>query len=208
MSIHAKIHSLLKICSLLISKVKKLGNFHGNMYALKHTNTEQFENIKSELVEPRYNHNGAGEEWTLRLEYGIKRATKSVRESDEFRDLVPEEFLQRIEYVTANVYGYQKRCVQPVEPIAIICHGDYLRNNIAYRYDDNGKAVDAMMFDFQTIRYASPMVDLSTFMALSTGRLERDQHFWDIFRTYHEALIQQYLASTNLTECDIPECLK
>lgn len=178
------------------------------MYALKHTDAQKFESIKNKLVEPRYNRNECSAKWSLRLKHGIKRATKSVRDSDEFRDLIPEDFLQRIEAVTANEYMYQKRCVQPVEPIAIICHGDYLRNNIAYRYDDNGKAVDAMMFDFQTLRYASPMVDLSTFMSLSTGRIERDQHFWDIFRAYHETLIQSYLASTNLKVSDIPEYLK
>lgn len=178
------------------------------MYALKHTDAQKYEGIKSKLVESRYNRDGFGVEWTLRLKHGIKRATKAVRDSDEFRDLIPEEFLQRIETVTANEFMYQKRCVQPVEPIAIICHGDYLRNNIAYRYDDNDKAVDAMMFDFQTLRCASPMIDLGTFMSLSTGRIERDKHFWDIFRGYHEALIQSYLASTNLKEFDIPEYLK
>lgn len=178
------------------------------MYALKHTDAQKFESIKSKLVEPRYNHNVTDEEWALRLKHGVLRATKSYRDSDEFPDLIPDEFLQRIEAVTADVYMYQKRCVQPAEPIAIICHGDYLRNNIAYRYDDNGKAVDAMMFDFQTLRYASPMVDLSTFMSLSAGRIERDQHFWDIFRAYHETLIQSYLASANLKVFDIPEYLK
>lgn len=178
------------------------------MYALKHTDAQKFESIKSKLLEARYNHNESSDEWTLRLKHGILRATNAVRNSDEFRDLIPEEFLQRIEAVTANVYMYQKRCVQPVEPIAIICHGDYLRNNIAYRYDDDGNAVDAMMFDFQTLRHASPMVDLSTFMSLSTGRIERDQHFWDIFRAYHETLIQSYLASTNLKVFDIPEYMK
>lgn len=199
--------NILAIASLFIL-VKRLGEFHGNMYALKHTDAQKFVTIKNKLVEPRYNHNGSNDEWMLRLKHGIKRATKSVRDSNEFCHLIPEEFLQQIETVTTNVYMYQKKCIQPIEPIAIICHGDYLRNNIAYRYNDNGKAMDAMMFDFQTLRYASPMVDVNTFMALSTGRNERDQHFWDIFQTYYDTLIQSYLTSTNLKVFDIPEYLK
>lgn len=47
-----------------------------------------------------------------------------------------------------------------------------------------------MMFDFQTLRYSSPMVDLVTFMANSTGTDVRSTHFSFIFKTYHEEVIK------------------
>lgn len=50
---------------------------------------------------------------------------------------VPEEFLVRLEEVLEDPYNYQKKMVQPVEPLAVFCHGDYLRNNIAYKYADD-----------------------------------------------------------------------
>lgn len=45
------------------------------------------------------------------------------------------------------------------------------------------------MFDFQTMCYTSPMMDLVTFMANSTGVDVRGRHFEEIFRAYHTELI-------------------
>jgi hypothetical protein len=56
--------------------------------------------------------------------------------SKKFKDLVPEEFLQQVEHVLSEPWHYGKKSVIPEEPLAIICHGDYLRNNLAFKYDD------------------------------------------------------------------------
>lgn len=188
--------------------VQELGRFHGAMYALKHIDIESFENVKNKLVESRYFERGTNAEWDLRLNLGVKRATKCVRDSVDARNIVTDDFLQHLEALLKNTYEYQRKCVRPVEPIAVICHGDYLRNNIAYRYDVDGKATNAMMFDFQTFRYSSPMVDLTTFMANSTGKLERDQYFWNIFSAYHDAMMKQFLTTTKWNDSNIPEFMK
>lgn len=47
-----------------------------------------------------------------------------------------------------------------------------------------------MMFDFQTLRYASPMIDYAAFLANSTGYGVREQHFDTIFQLYHRELVQ------------------
>lgn len=64
------------------------------------------------------------------------------------------------------------------------------------------------MFDFQTFRYGSPMVDLVTFMALSTGVDVRSKHFDYIFRTYHGELVRAYLEKTSLENESLPEFLR
>ncbi|XP_055311024.1 uncharacterized protein LOC129573705 [Sitodiplosis mosellana] len=198
----------LSIDHILIA-VKELGRFHGNMYALKLTDADTFNSIKSQLVESRFGKGSCpSDDWNLWLELSIRRATNSVRASKTEPEIVPESFLKRLEHVLYGTYDYQRNRIQPIEPIAIICHGDYLRNNIAFRYDDDGKAVEAMMFDFQTIRYSSPMVDLCTFIANSTGWEVRDKHFWDIFAAYHKSLIAHFLTTSKWDECDIPTYLK
>lgn len=178
------------------------------MYALKLTDTNTFNAIKSKLVESRY---GEGkkptDDWNLWLELGIRRATNSVRASREAQQIVPESFLKRLEEVMYGVHDYRLKLFQPNEPIAIICHGDYLRNNIAFRYDDDGNAIEAMMFDFQTLCYSSPMIDLCTFITNSTGWEVRDKHFWDIFAAYHESMIAHFLTASKWKECDIPTYL-
>lgn len=52
------------------------------------------------------------------------------------KNLIPEEFLQKIEQELAEPIKFGRRAVEPKEPLAIICHGDYLRNNIAFKYQD------------------------------------------------------------------------
>lgn len=177
------------------------------MYAMKLADTQAFEAMKNKLYSAKQDDSDAiSPSWNLVLELSIRRATYSVRISPV--NAVPESFLKRLEQVLFGTYKYRCRRMKPMEPLAIICHGDYLRNNIAFRYDDNGRAIDAMMFDFQTMCYASPMIDFTVFMAMSTGHEVRDQHFRDIFATYHESLTSTFLTQSEWHANDIPEFLK
>lgn len=141
---------------------------------------------------------------------GVRRALKYFRESDRAAD-VPETFLQRLENVLIegdNLYEYMRSRAYPTEPLATICHGDFLRNNIAFAYDSNGLATKAMLFDFQTVLYASPMLDLSVFMANSTGYEIRQKHFDEIFRTYYDTVIEHFLDGTALNANDLPDYMR
>lgn len=62
-----------------------------------------------------------------------------------------------------------------------------------------------MMFDFQTLRYSSPMVDLATFLANSTGTDVRSTHFSFIFKAYHEEVIRAMMMKLKKTRKEISE---
>lgn len=62
-----------------------------------------------------------------------------------------------------------------------------------------------MMFDFQTLRYSSPMIDLAVFLANSTGTDVRSTHFSFIFKTYHEEVIKTLMFTLKKFRPDIPE---
>jgi len=64
------------------------------------------------------------------------------------------------------------------------------------------------MFDFQTLRYASPMMDLSIFLANSTGTDVRSTHFSFIFKTYHEEVIKTMMFALNKFRNEIPEAYR
>jgi hypothetical protein len=77
--------------------------------------------------------------------------------------------------------------MQPKEPLAVLCHGDFCRNNILFRYEP-GKPCDAVFCDFQQVKYASPAIDLSLFMYMNTSSELRNQHWDDLFGEYHATL--------------------
>lgn len=67
------------------------------------------------------------------------------------------------------------------------------------------KPTHAMMFDFQTLRYASPMIDFATFIANSTGYDVREKHFETIFKTYHDELVQTLCSIIECDQGDLPQ---
>lgn len=65
-----------------------------------------------------------------------------------------------------------------------------------------------MMFDFQTLRYTSPMVDLVTFMANSTGVDVREKHFDEIFKTYCTSVGEAYSKAVGIELSELPAYLR
>lgn len=64
-----------------------------------------------------------------------------------------------------------------------------------------------MMFDLQTLRYSSPMIDLCQFMANSTGKDVRPMNFEHIFKTYHNALLESYESKLESISEPLPQFL-
>lgn len=78
-------------------------------------------------------------------------------------------------------------------------------NHFSYIVQAPHAPIKAMMFDFQTLRYASPMMDLATFLSNSTGTDIRSTHFSFIFKTYHEEVIKTLMSSLKKFRHEIPE---
>lgn len=187
--------------------VRELGRFHGECYALKEQHRETFDSIIGKFKESRYGSDPSNMgNWEGVMKTGPVRAVKAVRES-AFGKLIPDEFLQKFAALLADPWQYQVKNVVPEEPLAVICHGDYLRNNIAFKFTDAetpDKPTHAMMFDFQTLRYASPMIDFAVFIANSTGCEVRQKHFETIFKTYHDELVQTLCSIIGSDPGDLP----
>jgi aminoglycoside phosphotransferase (APT) family kinase protein len=93
--------------------------------------------------------------------------------------------------------------MQPNEPLALLNHGDFCRNNILFPYD-TGKPCDAVIFDFQTLKYAFPAIDLSLFMCLNTSSELRNQRWDDLFCEYHATLTRTL---SRILGCSVEEVL-
>jgi len=173
----------------IVCAVKELGQFHGECYVLKETKPDVFNGIVSKMREARYAdfHDG----WGIVLKAIVQRAVEAAKK--RFGNELPETFLAAVQSRLGEPGQFGMDSIKPVEPLAVITHGDYLRNNIAFRYENDDptqKPIEAMMFDMQTMRYCSPMLDLATLMANSvTHELRTPTHLSTILRTYHQALL-------------------
>lgn len=125
------IFNLLSCCA-----VRELGQFHGACYALKETNHGLFDIIIKAFRESRFA-SECDEIYDAVLKVTPKRGTQAVRENPDLKRQIPEEFLHKIDELSNDPWPYLQAQVQPREPLAIICHGDFLRNNIAFKYDEN-----------------------------------------------------------------------
>ncbi|XP_017078890.1 uncharacterized protein LOC108112990 [Drosophila eugracilis] len=169
--------------------VDYLGKFHGFAYAIKHTNPEKFAQLTNCLRESRYATDELHPEWVLSMKTIIKRIVKAV---GTFQPQIDKEFVKHLANVISDFRLYGRQRVARREPLATLSHGDYLRNNVAYKYNDKEEPLEIMMFDYQTLRDSSPMIDLSVFLALSIYADVRYQNFEEIFEKYSSALYDSY----------------
>lgn len=71
-----------------------------------------------------------------------------------------------------------------------VIHRDLWSNNIFLKQLDNGRT-HALLVDFQTVLYSSPMLDLSSMIFFNTTRAFRSEHTDKILNFYYELLSEE-----------------
>jgi hypothetical protein len=162
--------------------LRRLARYHAVFYGLKKLETSRFRAMVKNIRTRNF-----GQSSPEDLSYSYKttsyRGVMYLEGRQEMDQTTLDRLKNRLEHAGQHVVDL----MEPKEPLAVLCHGDFSRNNILFRYE-SGKPCDAVLFDLQTVTYSSPAIDLSLFMYLNTSSELRNQHWDDLFGEYHTTL--------------------
>ncbi|XP_011705637.1 PREDICTED: uncharacterized protein LOC105460843, partial [Wasmannia auropunctata] len=110
-------------------------------------------------------------------------------------------FCDKMEALLSNAFDeVMMKTVQPLEPLATLCHGDFTLNNILFKTEGDGQH-RPMLIDFALIRYSTPVIDLSTHLFLCCSNEVRKNKFSEIMRAYYDAL-KEYLLDAGIQDIE------
>ena len=162
--------------------LRQLARYHAMFYGLKKLETSRFHAMVKNIRKKKFGC-ASPEDMNYFYKKTSYRAVKYLEDRQEMDQVTLDRLKDRLEDANQLLADL----VAPKEPLAVLCHGDFCRNNILFRYD-SGKPCDAILFDLQVVNYASPVIDLSVFMYMNTSSELRTQHWDDLFGEYHATL--------------------
>ncbi|KAK2576068.1 hypothetical protein KPH14_007405 [Odynerus spinipes] len=176
----------------ILVAMKEIARFHAKGYIMKERNPKEFSEILNEVKDSRFDSENDNvddiENHFICLANMTSRAVDYLKKINHDA-AVCEKFEKLFEDTYRNVL---LKAIVPVEPLATLCHGDFTVNNVLFKRDADtvgGADSRAMLIDFAMLRYASPAIDLSTFLCLSCSKEDRTINFPKIMRTYRDELI-------------------
>uniref|UniRef100_A0A1B6KIJ2 CHK kinase-like domain-containing protein n=1 Tax=Graphocephala atropunctata TaxID=36148 RepID=A0A1B6KIJ2_9HEMI len=178
-------------CALAL---KKLGRLHALSYRKKQDTLDEFISTVGKLRETKWE-TDQRDDFNKCLQISMERGMSPlVEEGGEHKETLEEIMSHCLE----DPFMLMKGLCSPEEPFAVLCHGDFCRNNMVFRYGADGKPEDVRFFDIATARYASPVIDLSFFLFLNTSAELRRDRWDDLLLAYHDGL------ASALPGCRVP----
>lgn len=160
-----------------------LGKFHAISFVLKDQQLEKFNEFASNLSELYIRTNDK----ELRDYFNMMaRSVLDALRSDENVFVLSK---------VAKLFGGKDaidiaaECLDTssIEPVAIT-HADTWQNNTMFKYDENGKPIEARLLDWQMARIGSPVLDIVYYIFCCTTKELRDTHYDEFLKIYHESL--------------------
>lgn len=176
-----------------LAAMREIGRFHGKGYVMKELQRDKFFAIVEQLQEPRYDRT-VGDDHIAFINLTATRAVEYLRNQGH-----DTAFCDKTELLLSKAFDkVMMKIVEPLEPLSTLCHGDFTLTNTLFK-TENDKQYQAMLIDFALLRYATPVVDLSTYLCLCCSNEVRKDKFFEIIRAYHDAL-KEYLLEADVWE--------
>ncbi|KAJ2949040.1 hypothetical protein O0L34_g5982 [Tuta absoluta] len=169
----------------LMATIEAVAKFHAQSFIFEETKSMKlnreyriWEDYKEYLQEPIQ-----GRNWR---DTGRNAIIDYLKEYSTYKT-VPN-FAKRIEVIIPMLFEGALTLMKPSSVYRnVVVHRDLWTNNILLKKQDGCKN-HALLVDFQTVLYASPMLDLSSVLYFNTTRAYRDKHITEILLFYYDIL--------------------
>ena len=180
----------------IVVALEGLARFHALSYGAKKKDSRYFEErVVAQIRDGRRFMKKQTTSDAITEGYQINMSHIAKMVFDKFNEKQREEWglytekLERVRRRVENGPELIRELLVPEEPLAVLCHGDFNRNNIMFRYDSDNKPCDVKFIDFQTPFYASPAIDLSFFLFVNASPELWATRWNDMFSVYHRTLL-------------------
>ncbi|XP_004523615.1 uncharacterized protein LOC101461318 [Ceratitis capitata] len=206
----------------LLPMCRIIGQYHAISYALRLTAPAELERLKNDLItlpfindaDPkddeenayRFLYRAAFDRLFDFIDRKIDGDTFDKQSADDLK------LIERLCDLRAKYMKEPTRLLEKIRTSVLDCeedkrfgailHGDYNRNNVLFRYEEQEggdeaerKVADVKMIDFQEIRYGSPCIDISFFMYMNTTAETREAIWMEMLQTYHKTMFETLQAA-------------
>lgn len=172
--------------------MRKLGEFHAYSYMAKTKVPRYFRTLMDSFKDVHFT---VTNDMQFLLPFSGPRGMRPLRSHPKY-----SARLACVEKVTARANEFMVEILtsEKDHPMSVLCHGDYLRNNVLFKYDRNSGPVDMKLLDMANCRLASPVVDLALVLYINADQRMRDEHWDDLIDEYYAAL------SSTFPLCKVP----
>uniref|UniRef100_A0A182QRM3 CHK kinase-like domain-containing protein n=1 Tax=Anopheles farauti TaxID=69004 RepID=A0A182QRM3_9DIPT len=174
---------------------RKIAQFHACSYALRiGGRSDKLQTLVDKIIPLNFLQDGKVffESYDIVFKVAFERLFHYF---DEKPDVIATHSLHERIDTLRRKYGktpseLMQRCLARDDIYSVILHGDYNRNNVLFRYE-NETPRDVMLIDFQENRYGSPALDLSFFMYMNMPPEAWASGGWDhLLTVYHQELMR------------------
>lgn len=164
-----------------VNVMRTLAKFHASSVALYESNPELIEEVGRSYVFTEDIPLENREQLSALFVNNLRRTAKAVSTFHGY-----ERFSVKILQQVDTLWEKMVKISSKKKHIKVLNHGDLWTNNIMFKHDEFGKVVDVKLIDLQLCKYATPGVDIQTFL-VSSARVEvRENGYSDLINVYRE----------------------
>jgi hypothetical protein len=195
----------------IVVALKGLARFHAMSYAMKKKDFRSFEEHivtpirdarrflkKMDAADP------AVADYARSLRYTAMLLLEKFEEKQLKEDGLHTQKVRKVLERIENCSELMIELLSPDEPLAVLCHGDFNRNNMLFCYDSDNIPSGVKFLDYQNPYFASPAIDLSFFLFVNANPDLWANCFDDMFSIYHGTLLEAVSEFLNCPQEALP----